>query len=244
MRSLYDVLDLAPGCSYVEIRKAYRTLIKKYHSDVNGDPSALKTCVEINRAYEVLGDAENRAKYDQDHNFPQPDKKRDNTYRTWDEILLERRRKLVWYSDATLHEILEQRPISLRRLSDVIDTAGNVLMGDFSLMGMLQGRLLVTITGPDLLMTSRELFVELYCPVQQPPYHGTFLGKHTTRTLAPLVALLAEEMPRGNYKAEVSNFTLEGRRYHTPKICSLQVGDYTILDNGMLFQKRMAGEEF
>ena len=44
-----------------EIKKAYRKLAVKHHPDKGGDEHKYK---EINAAYEILSDAEMRAKYD------------------------------------------------------------------------------------------------------------------------------------------------------------------------------------
>ena len=65
-RDLYEVLGLQKGASDDEIKKAYRKLAKKYHPDLNpGDKEAEKKMKEVNGAYEVLSDAEKKARYDQ-----------------------------------------------------------------------------------------------------------------------------------------------------------------------------------
>ena len=65
-RDLYEVLGLQKGASADEIKKAYRKLAKKYHPDLNpGDKEAEKKMKEVNGAYEVLSDAEKKARYDQ-----------------------------------------------------------------------------------------------------------------------------------------------------------------------------------
>jgi curved DNA-binding protein len=64
-KSLYTTLEIAPGASETEIKKAYRKLARQYHPDVNKDPAAEEKFKEINAAYEVLSDKEKRAKYDQ-----------------------------------------------------------------------------------------------------------------------------------------------------------------------------------
>ncbi|MDO9207527.1 MAG: J domain-containing protein [Sulfuricurvum sp.] len=64
-KSLYTTLEVAPGASETEIKKAYRKLARQYHPDVNKDPAAEEKFKEINAAYEVLSDKEKRAKYDQ-----------------------------------------------------------------------------------------------------------------------------------------------------------------------------------
>lgn len=48
------------------IKKAYRSLAKKYHPDMNpGDKEAEAKFKEVNEAYDVLSDADKKAKYDQ-----------------------------------------------------------------------------------------------------------------------------------------------------------------------------------
>jgi DnaJ-class molecular chaperone len=65
-KDYYDVLGTSKAATEDDIRKAYRTLARKYHPDVNpGDNSAEERFKEINEAYEVLSDADKRKKYDQ-----------------------------------------------------------------------------------------------------------------------------------------------------------------------------------
>jgi DnaJ-class molecular chaperone len=64
-RDFYDVLGVSRSASDKEVRRAFRRLARKYHPDVNpGDTSAEERFKEINRAYEVLSDADKRKKYD------------------------------------------------------------------------------------------------------------------------------------------------------------------------------------
>ena len=65
-RDYYDVLGLAKGASDADIKKAFRAQAKKWHPDVNpGDKSAEARFKEVNEAYDVLSDAQKRARYDQ-----------------------------------------------------------------------------------------------------------------------------------------------------------------------------------
>ncbi|MCR5558296.1 MAG: J domain-containing protein [Butyrivibrio sp.] len=55
MMDPYKVLGVAPGASEEEIKKAHRTLAKKYHPDMNpGDAYAAEKMNEINAAYDIL----------------------------------------------------------------------------------------------------------------------------------------------------------------------------------------------
>ncbi len=61
----YKVLGVSRDASQDEIRKAFRKLARKYHPDVSEDKEAgEEKFKQINEAYEVLGDAEKRKKYD------------------------------------------------------------------------------------------------------------------------------------------------------------------------------------
>ncbi len=64
-RDYYEVLGIQKGASADEIKKAYRSLAKKYHPDMNpGNAEAEQKFKEINEAYGVLSDADKKAKYD------------------------------------------------------------------------------------------------------------------------------------------------------------------------------------
>lgn len=63
--SYYDVLGVQRNASDKEIKKAYRSLARKYHPDVCKEPGAEERFKEINEAYSVLSDSQKRAQYDQ-----------------------------------------------------------------------------------------------------------------------------------------------------------------------------------
>ncbi|MBU3680295.1 MAG: J domain-containing protein [Candidatus Kapabacteria bacterium] len=62
----YKELELERTASEDDIKKAFRRLARQYHPDANPDnPQAEERFKRISEAYEVLGDATKRAKYDQ-----------------------------------------------------------------------------------------------------------------------------------------------------------------------------------
>src|SRR5688500_15656693 len=65
-RDYYEVLSVSRTASEEEVKKAYRRLAMKYHPDRNGgDAEAEQKFRECAEAYEVLGDAHKRQRYDQ-----------------------------------------------------------------------------------------------------------------------------------------------------------------------------------
>lgn len=64
-KDLYEVLGVPRTASDKEIRAAYRKLARQHHPDVNpNDKASEARFKEITSAYEVLGEPENRKKYD------------------------------------------------------------------------------------------------------------------------------------------------------------------------------------
>lgn len=62
----YELLGVSRTAGEEEIKKAYRTLAKKYHPDFNpGDKSSEEKFKQINEAYEILSDSKKRQMYDQ-----------------------------------------------------------------------------------------------------------------------------------------------------------------------------------
>ena len=65
-KDYYAALGVPKTASPKEIKQAFRKMARKYHPDVNpGDKSAESRFKEINEAYEVIGDADKRKKYDE-----------------------------------------------------------------------------------------------------------------------------------------------------------------------------------
>ena len=68
METLYDILEVSKKASKEIIEKAYKTLEKKYHPDLQNSDNEKKIAEErmkaINEAYSVLSDEQKRAEYD------------------------------------------------------------------------------------------------------------------------------------------------------------------------------------
>ena len=61
----YTILGVKKDASESDIRKAYRRLAKKLHPDLNpGDKKVEEQFKELSAAYDILGDAEKRARFD------------------------------------------------------------------------------------------------------------------------------------------------------------------------------------
>jgi curved DNA-binding protein len=64
-KDYYEVLGVPRNAGEAAIKKAYRKLAREHHPDINKDSDAQSRFQEISEAYEVLGDPDKRARYDQ-----------------------------------------------------------------------------------------------------------------------------------------------------------------------------------
>lgn len=65
-RNYYEILGVPRDASNEEIKKVYRRLARQYHPDLNpGNKAAEEKFKEIGEAYDILGDPNKRAQYDQ-----------------------------------------------------------------------------------------------------------------------------------------------------------------------------------
>lgn len=65
MKNPYEVLGVAKDADQAAIRKAFKSLARKYHPDVAKEAGAEERFKEISAAYDVLGDEQKRALYDE-----------------------------------------------------------------------------------------------------------------------------------------------------------------------------------
>jgi len=65
-RDYYEILGVGKSATDAELKKAYRTLAKQYHPDVNqNNKEAEAKFKELSEAYGILSDADKRRQYDQ-----------------------------------------------------------------------------------------------------------------------------------------------------------------------------------
>ena len=67
MKNYYDILEISKLASPEVVEKAYKTLVKKHHPDLQSDNSkqnAENKMKDLNEAYEVISNPEKRAQYD------------------------------------------------------------------------------------------------------------------------------------------------------------------------------------
>ncbi|MGA3699013.1 curved DNA-binding protein [Enterobacteriaceae bacterium TYF_5] len=65
LKDYYTIMGVKPTDDTKTIKTAYRRLAKKYHPDVSKEPNAEERFKEIAQAWEILGDEQRRAEYDE-----------------------------------------------------------------------------------------------------------------------------------------------------------------------------------
>ncbi len=63
-KNYYGILKINSDASEDQIRKAYRALVRTHHPDVSRNPKAAKIFQEVQEAYEILADPQQRRTYD------------------------------------------------------------------------------------------------------------------------------------------------------------------------------------
>jgi hypothetical protein len=101
----YAILGVSTTATDLEIKRAYRSLVKRYHPDKRLPQSSHEQIVAINYAYDILSDPEKRAQYDRGfaaiYFTPQPEEdpmeayKREYKRKRWEREKKEREQKLA-----------------------------------------------------------------------------------------------------------------------------------------------------
>lgn len=65
LKDYYAIMGVKPTDDAKTIKTAYRRLAKKYHPDVSKEPDAEERFKEVAQAWEILGDEQRRAEYDE-----------------------------------------------------------------------------------------------------------------------------------------------------------------------------------
>lgn len=58
LKQSYQILGISEYATKEEVKKAYRTLCKKFHPDRNPAPDAVKHYIEVQQAYDIITQAE------------------------------------------------------------------------------------------------------------------------------------------------------------------------------------------
>lgn len=66
----YRVLEIQPSATQDEVKQAYRRLAKRFHPDSHQTVASHERIAQINAAYEVLGDPQQRRGYDRSRTAP------------------------------------------------------------------------------------------------------------------------------------------------------------------------------
>ena len=65
MKNYYEILEVDKNASEEVIEKAYKTLAKKYHPDLQNNSDCQDKMRQINEAYEILSNDFKRREYDE-----------------------------------------------------------------------------------------------------------------------------------------------------------------------------------
>ncbi len=152
MVNYYDILKVSPTATRAEIKSAYRRLARKLHPDSaqGSEETALKFAA-IAEAYEVLGNAKERARYDKRMLDATPSLN-GNSFaagnphvQRWRQMVFEKR-----YSDIIDRMVAEERQESLARQRFL-----------FPLVALIISALFFSIIRPDLFLPAPENRLEI-----------------------------------------------------------------------------------
>jgi hypothetical protein len=173
----YEILGLSPGASLAEIKRAYRTMAKRYHPDLNKSPDAQERFIEINEAYEFLlhlhtkapapGTA-GRTRRSRSRYYRQPTA--DELFRRWMEN--ERRKARARAAEAARKRYQEFMKSPVYRTSQVISA-----VYDYIILGV--GVLMITGSVTGMVYELKNVDAKNLTPDE----HFDFVSTHITSTL-------------------------------------------------------------
>ncbi len=80
----YEILEISPDANETEIKKAFRTLAKRYHPDVSKEPDAETHFKLLYIAYDILQDPYKRKLYDElQHLKSSAEEEHDTSFNQW-----------------------------------------------------------------------------------------------------------------------------------------------------------------
>jgi len=104
----YEVMDLPPSASDAEIKRRYRSLMRRIHPDANRSPDANRQAARVNRAYETLGDPERRRAYDASRRSETRSLIGNGRSETWQARRAADRRYAAWAAEPDWEEIVAE----------------------------------------------------------------------------------------------------------------------------------------
>ena len=78
MKNYYSILGVTPDSTDAEIKRAYRTLARKFHPDIN--PDGAEKFKDVSEAYETLSNPKKRMQYDTINGFFKSAQKEEKTF--------------------------------------------------------------------------------------------------------------------------------------------------------------------
>ncbi|HAA27782.1 MAG TPA: molecular chaperone DnaJ [Cyanobacteria bacterium UBA8553] len=115
----YETLDVSPKATTIEIKQAYRRLAKLFHPDSQCETADTEKIIQLNAAYEVLGDPNRRRSYDRQLRFsrsplPQPEQQNRQQRTARAQQHYQRHRRTSQDADAQLSDWLQHvyRPVN------------------------------------------------------------------------------------------------------------------------------------
>ena len=135
MLNYYQTLEVAPQASQIEIKQAYRRLVKRFHPDSQLETANHEKIISINAAYEILSDPQRRRTYDQQLSVgaayssftrrQQRTAQAQNVYQRHRKTRREADRPLQW-----LKEVYQPIGRLIQRVLDPLDTQIDYLAAD------------------------------------------------------------------------------------------------------------------